>query len=93
VPTTTSFYGVSVGEQNGGAVSSTEVLEVFDILRPRACTTPLIRIGGDHDGAYLVPDDLSGIAACYWPAVNRGAIEGSSKTLDVVRSGSEPAPL
>ena len=69
--TTTSFYGVRLSEQNGGAVSTTEVLEVFDILRPKASTTPLIRIGGDHDGAYLVPDDLEGIAACYSPGVNR----------------------
>jgi hypothetical protein len=69
--TTTSFYGVCVGEQTGGAVSGAEVLEVFDILKPKASTTALIRIGGDHDGSYLVPDDLEGIAACYSPGVNR----------------------
>jgi hypothetical protein len=69
--TTTSFYGVPVGEQTGGAVSTAEVLEVFDILKPKASTTPLIRIGGDHDGSYLVPDDLEGVAACYSPGVDR----------------------
>ena len=30
---------------------------------------PLIRIGRNGDGGYLVPDDLAGIAACYSPGV------------------------
>ena len=29
-----------------------------------------IRLGGASDGAYLIPDDLSGIAACFSPGVN-----------------------
>ena len=29
----------------------------------------LIRLGGDHDGSYLLPDDLVGIEACFSPGV------------------------
>lgn len=38
-------------------------------LRPVRTRFPLIRIGGAHDGGYLVPDDLSGISACFSPGV------------------------
>lgn len=30
---------------------------------------PLIRIGGDADGGYLVPDDLEGVKVCFSPGV------------------------
>jgi hypothetical protein len=67
-----SFYGVDIGEPTGStAVATAEVLEVFELLKPKASKTPLIRIGGDVDGSYLVPDDLDGIAACFSPGVNR----------------------
>lgn len=40
------------------------------LLRPRPCPARLIRIGGALDGAYLVPDDLDGIEACFSPGVS-----------------------
>jgi hypothetical protein len=33
----------------------------------------LIRIGGDSDGGYLVPDDLTGIRTCFSPGVSNNA--------------------
>jgi hypothetical protein len=39
-------------------------------LIPRPCPFELIRIGGLGDGAYLVPNDLEGIDACFSPGVN-----------------------
>ena len=39
-------------------------------LIPKSCPFKLIRIGGSGDGAYLVPDDLDGIDACFSPGVN-----------------------
>jgi hypothetical protein len=39
------------------------------LMVPVGCRYPLIRIGGDGDGAYLLPDDLDGIAACFSPGV------------------------
>lgn len=41
----------------------------FDLVRPVAITEPLVRIGGAHDGGYLIPDNLAGIAACFSPGV------------------------
>jgi hypothetical protein len=41
----------------------------FDYLKPIPCPYPLIRIGGCSDGAYLVPDDLAGVKACFSPGV------------------------
>jgi Methyltransferase FkbM domain len=67
-----SFYGVNIGEPSGSTAAATaEVVEVFELLKPKASQIPLIRIGGDLDGSYLVPDDLDGIAACFSPGVNR----------------------
>lgn len=40
------------------------------IMKPKRCPYPLIRIGGNEDGAYLIPDDLQGIRACFSPGVN-----------------------
>lgn len=43
---------------------------LIERLRPESSNTPLIRMGGAHDGGYLVPDDLDGIAACISPGVS-----------------------
>lgn len=39
-------------------------------LRPRRTTRPLIRIGGDKDGGYLIPNDFTGIGAVFSPGVD-----------------------
>ncbi|MES2467132.1 MAG: FkbM family methyltransferase [Verrucomicrobiota bacterium] len=39
-------------------------------LHPVSCSKPLIRLGADSDGGYLVPDDLDGIVACFSPGVS-----------------------
>lgn len=39
-------------------------------LRPRIDQSQLIRVGGAGDGGYLIPDVLSGIAACFSPGVD-----------------------
>lgn len=44
-------------------------IEFIETLRPHSAETPLIRIGGDGDGAYLIPDDLEGLVGCYSPGV------------------------
>lgn len=45
-------------------------MNLAGLLAPRPCPFELIRIGGSGDGAYLVPDDLVGIDACFSPGVN-----------------------
>jgi len=39
-------------------------------LHPVEPIKPLIRIGPDGDGGYLLPDDLEGIVACFSPGVD-----------------------
>jgi hypothetical protein len=39
-------------------------------FRPVKTKYPLIRVGGNNDGGYLVPDDLSGISTCFSPGVD-----------------------
>lgn len=47
-------------------------------LHPLLTEHPLIRLGCEGDGGYLVPDDLDGIAACFSPGVdNRATFETS----------------
>jgi len=41
-----------------------------ELLVPVGCTRELIRIGGEGDGAYLLPDHLDGIEACFSPGVS-----------------------
>jgi hypothetical protein len=43
--------------------------EFFMKVRPVTTNHKLIRIGGDSDGGYLLPDDLNGIKACFSPGV------------------------
>lgn len=44
--------------------------KALDCMAPKPCPMPLIRLGGDRDGAYLIPDDTQGIKACFSPGVN-----------------------
>ena len=53
-----------------GAGDLSQVDEVLGRLRCRPGATPLIRLGADRDGGYLVPDDLSGLAGCISPGVS-----------------------
>lgn len=45
----------------------------FDLIKPVKTDIELIRIGGDDDGGYLVPNDLDGLTACYSPGVSTTA--------------------
>jgi hypothetical protein len=63
--------------------SADQVRKVAGIIAPVASPTPLIRLGGDSDGAYLVPDDLSGIGGCFSP----GVAESCSFELELAGRG------
>ncbi|WP_288247118.1 FkbM family methyltransferase [uncultured Prochlorococcus sp.] len=42
----------------------------LNLLKPQKSPYKLIRIGGNKDGAYLIPDDLKNIKACFSPGVS-----------------------
>ena len=54
----------------GGLAAKADVFAAIPLLRPVAIQTPLIRIGGQGDGGYLLPDDLNEIDACFSPGVD-----------------------
>jgi hypothetical protein len=45
------------------------ILDLIEKLRPQDCGVDLIRVGGNGDGGYLIPDDLAGIEYCFSPGV------------------------
>jgi hypothetical protein len=55
------------------ATESTALSEFFRSIKPISTNHDLIRIGGETDGGYLVPDDLQGIEVCFSPGVSRVA--------------------
>ena len=49
---------------------SSKLRDVLKFLRPQPSPFNLVRLGGDSDGAYLVPDDLVGLSYCISPGVD-----------------------
>ena len=59
--------------ETGPALAQTEPADLRALvrrLRPVVTDRPLVRLGPDGDGGYLVPDDLGGVAACFSPGVS-----------------------
>lgn len=54
----------------GRATPSAEVALLLRELAPIRVQRTLVRIGGAHDGGYMLPDDLSGIEYCFSPGVD-----------------------
>lgn len=50
--------------------SRTAVREALDLLTPWDAGVELVRVGGDGDGGYLVPDALDGVSALFSPGVS-----------------------
>ena len=48
-----------------------EVLSLIEKLHPKKTKKPLIRMGPNGDGGYLLPDDLENIEACFSPGVDQ----------------------
>jgi len=47
-----------------------ELGKCLQAMRPLVPPVPLIRLGPEGDGGYLVPDDLAGIKECFSPGVS-----------------------
>ncbi len=57
----------------GGSVSPRDLAAAKALLRrfrPVTAAAPLVRLGGDADGGYLVPDDFDGLVAGFSPGVD-----------------------
>jgi len=52
------------------ATKKRQLVALLELLRPMSTGRQLIRIGGESDGGYLVPDDLDGINQCFSPGVD-----------------------
>ena len=67
---TFNFVGMKLEGDPAAPASLKDMLELFELLKPKPSSHPLMRIGENCDGSYLVPEDLDGITACFSPGVN-----------------------
>ena len=51
-----------------------EIENLIKSLYPIITNKALIRLGGEFDGGYIVPDDLEGIKACFSPGVGTNSL-------------------
>ena len=61
---------LSSGKSLANATEIEDLERFIKKFRPKSVEKKLIRIGGKGDGAYLLPDDLSGISTCFSPGVD-----------------------
>ena len=54
---------------NNEQTSTSSIMNSILIMKPKPSPYKLKRIGGRRDGAYLIPEDLDGIEACFSPGV------------------------
>ena len=72
-------FGIHVARTTPAA----DVRRIVALLKPIDSGIELIRVGGDHDGGYLLPDDLAGIDFCFSPGVG----DTASFELDLEQRG------
>ena len=67
------FFGLEIKNAEGevdSLRSIDEISKVISVLKPKSSPYKLIRIGGNKDAAYLLPNDLTNIKACFSPGVS-----------------------
>lgn len=62
------------------------LIKLLHALKPVKTKFPLIRIGGNNDGGYLLPNDLSGISTCFSPGVAETATFEKDLLIHGIRS-------
>jgi hypothetical protein len=69
------------------ATPSAQIKSVLQQLKPIDSGIELVRVGGNSDGGYLIPDDLEGISVCYSPGVFDTALfEGELEAEYAIKS-------
>ena len=56
--------------RRAGVRSISQVHQLLRMLRPHQTGLDLIRVGPDHDGGYILPDDFDGVQALFSPGVD-----------------------
>ena len=51
-----------------------DLQQTISLVAPKTVGVALMRLGGDSDGGYLLPDDMEGITACFSPGVDFTAL-------------------
>lgn len=74
-----------LGLNLSNAVSPNEIKFFLKKLYPIHPGIELIRLGPDHDGGYLIPNDLDGISSCFSPGVDNE----SGFELDLAKKGMD----
>lgn len=64
-----NFWSKTIKEE----ISAKNLRSFFEMTKPILSGHSLIRIGGNHDGGYLIPDDLNGVRYCFSPGVSNVA--------------------
>jgi hypothetical protein len=63
-------YLYGIGLTLGRTANPREIQRFLEMVRPVETEHTLVRLGGDADGGYLIPDDLEGVSACFSPGVS-----------------------
>jgi hypothetical protein len=61
---------LTIGVYTASRTKVAAVQGLIQKLRPLDCGKELIRVGGQRDGGYLIPNDFDGIEYCFSPGVN-----------------------
>ena len=54
----------------GRTTEKQKILEFIELVKPIKTNHDLIRLGGDTDGGYLIPNDIDNIDTCFSPGVS-----------------------
>jgi Tfp pilus assembly protein PilF len=57
----------------GKATEKQKIVEFLELVKPIKTNHDLIRVGGDTDGGYLIPNDIENIDTCFSPGVSEVA--------------------
>jgi hypothetical protein len=60
----------NVGYNLAKQTRTADILALIQRLNPQECGIELIRVGSNHDGGYLIPNDLEGVDYCFSPGVS-----------------------
>ena len=62
--------GPSLKKWIGKSTEKQKIEEFIKLVKPMNTNHNLIRVGGDADGGYLIPNDIENIDACFSPGVS-----------------------